>query len=186
MKMSGYSLRPIEKKDLSKILEWRNSERVHSMMLTNHVIEWDEHVQWFEKTVKNQKEPVHFIFEYHNRPIGYLSYFDIDESSKRCDIGLYIGENNVLLNAGGVLGYFSLAYAFDVLGIKEIRSIVLEKNKTVRKLNRLLGYREEKFLESYLLKNGVWENAFIVSINVDEWEKRRKRFEHMFSSGSQV
>ena len=33
IKIGEYSMRPIKEDDLREILEWRNSERVHSMML---------------------------------------------------------------------------------------------------------------------------------------------------------
>lgn len=34
--MEEYSVRPLEEKDLRLVLDWRNSERVHSKMLTDH------------------------------------------------------------------------------------------------------------------------------------------------------
>lgn len=42
--MEEYSVRPLEEKDLRLVLDWRNSERVHSKMLTDHKITWEEHL----------------------------------------------------------------------------------------------------------------------------------------------
>lgn len=43
----NYTLRPLEEKDLPIILEWRNSEKVHSKMLTDHKITWEEYYSWY-------------------------------------------------------------------------------------------------------------------------------------------
>ena len=51
--MSEYSLRPLEERDLQMVLQWRNSERVHSKMLTDHKIVWEEQFAWFQRIKDN-------------------------------------------------------------------------------------------------------------------------------------
>ena len=65
----NYTLRPLEEKDLPIILEWRNSEKVHSKMLTDHKITWEEHYSWYQR-MKGQPIKRNLVFEYNETPIG--------------------------------------------------------------------------------------------------------------------
>ena len=60
--LSEYTLRPIGEQDLKLVLEWRNSKRVHSQMLTDHKITWEEHYAWFQR-MKEQPIKRNFVFE---------------------------------------------------------------------------------------------------------------------------
>ena len=58
MMMRDYHLRPIEERDLRLVLDWRNSPKVHNMMLTDHEITWEEHYTWFKRM---EKQPLNGI-----------------------------------------------------------------------------------------------------------------------------
>lgn len=66
-----YHLRPIEECDLRLLLDWRNSPKVHDMMLTDHEITWDEHYAWFKRM---ETEPIkrNFIFRIKENPSDIL------------------------------------------------------------------------------------------------------------------
>ena len=81
--MSEYSLRPLEERDLQMVLQWRNSERVHSKMLTDHKIVWEEHFAWFQR-IKDNPIKRNLIFEFLGRPIGYIGYTEYDEEKGCC------------------------------------------------------------------------------------------------------
>lgn len=66
--MRDYYLRPIEEGDLRLVLNWRNSPKVHSMMLTDHQITWDEHYAWFQR-MKEQTLKRNFVFDLRSRKI---------------------------------------------------------------------------------------------------------------------
>ena len=91
----GYRLRPMRREDLRRVLDWRNSERVHSKMLTNHQITWEEHVAWFER--HETDTPSHaLVFEHDGRPIGYAGYTEFDEAQQSCSPGAYLGETEAV------------------------------------------------------------------------------------------
>ena len=92
MEIMNYTLRPLEEKDLSIILDWRNSEKVHSKMLTDHKITWDEHYSWYQR-MKEQPIKRNLVFEYKGKPIGYIGYTEFDEENHTCSPGAYLGEN---------------------------------------------------------------------------------------------
>ena len=109
--MSEYSLRPLEERDLQMVLQWRNSERVHSKMLTDHKIVWEEHFAWFQR-IKDNPIKRNLIFEFLGRPIGYIGYTEYDEEKGCCSPGAYLGETEVPIDAGITLFYMAVEYAF--------------------------------------------------------------------------
>lgn len=168
-----YSMREIKEQDLRLIYDWRNSEKIHSKMLTNHKIKWDEHIKWFEKS-KKTKVKLSFIFEYNKIPIGYIGYQDLDFENQRVSIGLYLAESsNNILDAGIMISYFSLEYAFKELKINKIWTYVLKKNKKALKLNKYMGYLEEGMLRKHFLKSGILEDACLLGILKEEWNEKK-------------
>ena len=104
-----FSVRPLKKEDLKMVLTWRNSEKIHSVMLTDHKITWEEHCNWFEKVSRNVPCR-NLIFEYRNNPIGYIGYTNYDDEGKKCSPGAYIGvDYNVPIDAG--INLFYAAYS---------------------------------------------------------------------------
>ena len=104
-RVGDYSMRHIEERDLRQILEWRNSDEVHSMMLTDHKITWEEHRQWFERI---RQEPLkrHFVFEYQGQPVGYIGYNGFDAQTRTCTPGMYLGDRKTApADAGLYLAY---------------------------------------------------------------------------------
>lgn len=163
MTLGEYFLRPIIKEDLKLILEWRNSERVHSMMLTDYQITSEEHYKWFKKITQNEI-PLHFVFCYKKKPIGYMGY-DIDWKNKICYPSLYIGcINGIKANAGIILGKMAINYAFESLKMHKICAYVLENNERIQKLNNFIGYKDEGYLEQHFFKSGKYTGVIIQSI----------------------
>lgn len=165
-----YSMRPIEYKDLKMILDWRNSERIHSVLLTDHKITWEEHSRWFEK-IKNNPVKLNFVFEYQFRPIGYIGYTDFNPEAKTCSISLYIGDNhNISPLAGIIIYYMNIAYAFEKLGMKKLDSFAFESNETSITINKFVGFHEAGNGNYTIQKNGKEELVIHFALTLEEWE----------------
>ena len=173
MQLGDYSIRPIEESDLDLLLKWRNSERIHSLMLTDHKITWDEHNKWFKK-ISEYNPKRNFVFEYKGMLIGYMGYTEFDEINKTCSPGGYIGELSYNIpEAGLVMAYFELEYAFENLKMKSLISTIFAKNKRVYKLNLLLGYKV--IATKHIIKNGIEEKIFIIELNYDKWVETKEK-----------
>lgn len=167
-----YGFRKIERDDLELLLKWRNSERIHKVMLTDHIITMEEHKNWFENISKYN--PLrNFIFTYKNRPIGYFGYTQYDDKKLTCSPGSYIGEisKSIPADAGLILAYYIHQYGFATLKMKILVSDVLENNKRVLHLNKLLGY--EIIDEYYITKNGKKVKSYKISISKEDWDKKK-------------
>ena len=171
-----YFLRPVREQDLRILLAWRNSERIHSTMLTDHIITWDEHVGWFEVS-RNIKPARHLIFEHADRPIGYIGYTEYDEIRKTCSPGAYIGETErVPLDAGLNLFFLAVEYACMVLQMKQIETSVFSDNRKAIKLDELLGYKRLSGQDKIYEKNYEKKRAYRYAMTKDEWVARRPLF----------
>lgn len=172
--INSYRLRPIREEDLPMLLAWRNSERVHSEMLTDHKITWEEHVAWFQRHAADEP-PRALVFELNGRPLGYAGYTEFDEGRHTCSPGDYIGETtDVPIDAGMHLEYLLLAYAFEVLEMERIETSVFEDNRKARKMNKILGYRRipgEIFYES----EGVKRRAHRYMMTKPDWKARKAK-----------
>lgn len=172
--MSRYTVRPIKKEDLLLILQWRNSERVHSQMLTDHFLTWEEHYQWFCRMKEN---PIsrNLIFLYQDRPIGYIGYTEYDEERHQCAPSAYLGETDVPIDAGIILLYFAVDYAFSVLKMKRLETSIFEKNRQARQINTFLGYHHLWDKDALCWKNEKQEKVNRYAITYDEWDKCKKK-----------
>ena len=136
-----YSIRNVEEKDLPQLLEWRNSDRIRKNMLTQHIISWEEHKNWFKK-ISQYDKPLHFVVEYKNEMVGYCGINDYNPQNKSCTSGSYIGKvDNVPVDIALMCGYLLNVYIFERLGMKCVESDVILENKRVLKFNKMIGAR---------------------------------------------
>ena len=183
--MSDYTVRPIREEDLRLLLRWRNSDRVHSQMLTDHLLTWDEHYQWFCR-MKENPIPRNLIFSYQGRPIGYIGYTEYDEERRHCSPGAYLGETDVPIDAGVVMWCFGVDYAFSVLGIQRLETSIFARNRNAKRINTFLGYRYLPEKDESCWKNGTKECVQRYAIPRSRWDKEKlkleKRWEPLYKS----
>ena len=173
-KIGDYSMRPIERADLEQVLAWRNSERIRSVMINDHIITMPEHLAWFER-IKKLETPLHFIFQYKGRPIGYLCFTDVDFKNLTCSSGMYLGEQTDLPDlAGIVISFFIAEYAFEKLGMRKLWGYAFAYNKKILKVNQLFGSKQEGYLVKHVFKNGKYEDLILSASFYEEWKERRE------------
>ena len=171
--MEEYSVRPLEEKDLRLVLDWRNSERVHSKMLTDHKITWEEHLAWFQRSKDNPVKR-NLVFCYQDRPIGYIGYTEYDDVNMICSPGAYLGETDVPIDAGITLFYIAVEYAFAELHMKSLETSVFKSNKQAMRIDKFLGYKEVPGKEEVYIKNGKEEIALRMSMSKADWDKHKQ------------
>lgn len=174
--MDKYALRPLEEGDLTIVLEWRNSPRIHDQMLTDHKISWEEHEAWFRR-IKDIKPSRNLIFMYEEIAVGYVGYTEFDEEKRCCSPGAYLGKSAGLpLDAGINLFFMCLDYAFSQLGMVRVETSVFADNYKALQMDEFLGYKRLVGREEYLEKNGQRRLAYRYAITRDEWVAKRPEF----------
>ncbi len=176
-----YTVRPLEEKDLRLILDWRNSDKVHSQMLTDHKITWDEHYGWFQ-CMKEQTVKRNLVFEYQGEPIGYIGYTEYDEEKHTCSPGAYLGENVIVpKDAALCLFYTSIEYAFAQLNMLRLNTDVFADNKRALKLDKFLGYEIITDENHYTNKNGQEKLTYRLVLDKKKWLKHKQSLQSYLS-----
>ncbi|WP_199884012.1 UDP-4-amino-4,6-dideoxy-N-acetyl-beta-L-altrosamine N-acetyltransferase [Anaerosinus massiliensis] len=187
-----FKLMPIDEQNLKLILQWRNAKRIRECMVNDEVITWQEHLQWFENLkTRNDREVLAFLVE--NRPVGIVSFIDIDRMHHHCHWGFYIGEENAPKGCGTIMAYYALSYAFEKYKVHKINSEVIDYNVKSINYHRSLGFeqngkmldelfREDKYIDLVLFTlfkekwNQIKENVYrkgLEKIGIDKFENTK-------------
>jgi UDP-4-amino-4,6-dideoxy-N-acetyl-beta-L-altrosamine N-acetyltransferase len=169
--LSNINLRAIKKDDLYMVLKWRNSENIRKFMLSDRIITFKEHVQWFNRT-NNDTAYENLIAEYNGSPIGFLSIADIDHVNRTCTWGMYVGDNHHNLGVGVLLEICAIDRMFNFHKIRKIWGQVFLSNR-IRFLHYKLGFTDEGILKKYIYRNGDYEDLVLVSLFSDKWNRER-------------
>lgn len=139
-------LRPAADGDVDAMRVWRNQPANRAVSINDHVITAEEHEAWWERT---RKDPTRLtlVFEYADRPLGIVNYFDIADDRTRCSWGFYLDSETVEAEGLALLAWMQVmkeatAYAFDELGVDVLHGEVLSENEAVRSMNRRFRFTE--------------------------------------------
>jgi RimJ/RimL family protein N-acetyltransferase len=141
-------LRPATDSDLDAILGWRNQAPNREVSINSHQITRDEHAAWWARTTADPSRQV-LIYERGGVSRGVVSFFDLGLSVERPTgaWGFFLDAEG-LADTGQTLPAWlevmreATAYAFDELGLDELRGEVLEQSIAVRQMNRRFRFTE--------------------------------------------
>jgi len=171
-----YSLRPLVRDDLERVLAWRNSDQVRSYMYHDDLISWAAHERWFNRVAEDARYDYQ-LFCYQTSPIGLTSASQIDRDAGTCFWGLYIGEQDAPPGSGSWLGYYAMNHMFDALAMRKVICEVLAFNKRAIRLYEKLGFEQEGCFRRHVLKNGRYEDVVSMALFVENWQKTKKLLE---------
>ena len=166
-------LKRITVEDLPMLYEWRNQTSIRKVMINSDLISWKEHVTWYNKYKENENSRT-MIFYYENIPYGVLNVQGIDYSNQRCEWGFYVGDLSAPRGIGTILGYASLNYIFEEIGMRKVSAEVLDYNDKSLGLHKKLGFIKEGLLREHIIKNEKSIDVILYGIFKEEWQKRRK------------
>lgn len=166
-------LRPIQEHDLPIILHWRNSSRIRKSMFSDHVISWEEHVRWFQRT-QDDLSAVYLVHEIGGVPVGVIHFTSIDCKSRRCMWGFYVGPDCLPKGTRFRMGCLALDYAFDSLEMRKVCGEVLACNLPSRNFHLKLGFSQEGYFQEHVLKENTYHDVVFFSLMKDHWVVKRQ------------
>lgn len=161
----GLELESLREETAELLRTWRNNPRILQQMEYRDVISEAQQQDWFRKIHKDNTYE-YFIIYSGLVPIGMIHLSHIDVLEKTAEAGLFIGDDR-FSGTGVALGasILLLDYAFERLGLQEVRAKVKDGNTEAETYNSLLG-----FVMKEQLRTGFnwWK------LSVDVYEKKKK------------
>lgn len=139
-------LREATDADLAAMLAWRNQTANREVSNTSHVITPEEHAAWWARVQADPSRRV-YVFEAQGRPLGVVSYFDLDPEHRTGAWGFYLDHETVAAEGLAMTAWMqvmgeAIDQAFDVLGLETLTGEVLAHNEPVRLMNRRFRFTE--------------------------------------------
>lgn len=178
IKRGAHRLRDLEEQDLQLVLNWRNSDRLRKVSNSDHIISFEEHQAWFERT-KDSANSKGLIFENGKGPLGVVNIMEIDAKNSRCRWGFYLGEEPASRGLGGLMGFLALEYIFEQLQLQKVCAEVLALNVRGVDFHKKMGFVEEGRLVRHIFRDGHWWDVFLMAHFKDVWDKKKKTLEEI-------
>lgn len=135
---SGDAVRPMQARDLPRVLEWRNNPAIRAAMFSEQVIGMDDHVRWFDAAAGDPTRHL-LIFEAEGVALGFLQFRG--NAGGEATWGFYAAPG-APRGTGRRLGTAGLDHAFGALGFQAVQARVRSDNAASLGFHRALGFVE--------------------------------------------
>jgi RimJ/RimL family protein N-acetyltransferase len=162
-------LRPLEKRDLDKSLEWLTDPLVNKYLSQNFkdlTVKQEE--QWFNYIKESRQDMVFAILEKKSdKHIGNCALHKIDPSRKTCELGIVIGEKDYWDRGYGTDAVKVLiGFAVGDMELTKIRLNVYTYNHRAIKVYENCGFKLIRVLKRNHLFNGKYWDTLIMEYGV--------------------
>ncbi len=158
-------LRPILKKDIVHLNEWKNDEETYQYLGGGYMpTSIDQQEKWMDSLIDTTGSNKRFLIcDFEDKAIGMIGLYDINWIHRTCEIGVYLGNKE-----GTGKGYGKEAcqliegFAKEYLNLRKIKLSVVSDNQGAVKMWRSLGYEViGEYLEERYIK-GKYRNVLIM------------------------
>lgn len=163
-------IRPLDRNDLIRILEWRNHPSIRKVMFTSKEISLEEHQKWFDKSNGDPKRRL-LIVESGREPLGFVQFNSVEPGGVS-EWGFY-ARPHAPKGSGRVLGMSALDFAFDVLGLHKVCGQAVALNHASVRFHKRLGFRQEGELREHHFSEGSYQSILCFGVLDHEWKKHR-------------
>ena len=167
------SIRPITEADTDKIVKWRNAPSVMEHFIYRTPLTAEDHLNWFRSRVQTGKVAQFVIVDGDNgEEVGSVYLRDIDMENKKCEYGIFIGEDSCRgKGIGSAAAKLALDYAFGELGLNRVFLRVFVDNLRAIKSYENAGFVcEGKFRDDVIIGGKAYDMVFM-GILREDWKK---------------
>ncbi|MEK4698580.1 UDP-4-amino-4,6-dideoxy-N-acetyl-beta-L-altrosamine N-acetyltransferase [Solibacillus sp. FSL R7-0668] len=158
------------------VYKWRNQPHIREVMYNSNLLDWKEHLQWFD-SIPNDNSKIVKILYYNNKPYGIANFKFTNLQSNIGEWGFYIGEKDAPKGMGKLLAYKMLCYLFEELKIRKVCAEVLDYNQISLNFHGKVGFKQEGILRKHIFKNNNYCDVYLFSIFADEWIQKKRELE---------
>lgn len=169
-----FRFRPPALDDAAMLLDWRTRPDITRYLFTDlDHRDVDKQRAWLA-AMEGREDFRHFLICDGDRPVGYLSYTEIDRVNRRCSSGSYVVEPEDRKRLADVLHAHIMDYCFHGLGLNKIVNQYMAGNDKVLRIQHLLKLRHVGLLREHVFKNGVAHDVHVFEQTRAEWETVRR------------
>ena len=157
----------------ARIREIRNQPGVRSSMYTEHIISTEEHLNWINRLLTDNKQMVYAILKEEQTPLGIVSVNAIDKLHKKADWAFYLDESIHGGGLGAAIEFHLIELVFNELGLEKLNCEVIETNQAVVKLHKKFLFVEEGYRRSNIEKEGKRIGVYFLGLTKEDWIRGR-------------
>ena len=170
------SMVPVISLDTEKqlsIRDIRNEPSIRGAMYTDHVIGVNEHLSWLNQLKQTTQQLAMAVLNKDGIPVGLASLKNIDPLHKTADWGAYISEGARGIGIGTIAAIGMIDQAFHVLALEKLNAEVIEGNAPSLNYHKKIGFVEEGFRKSNVVKQGKRLGVHLLGLEKANWERQR-------------
>jgi RimJ/RimL family protein N-acetyltransferase len=175
----GIRLRAVEKKDLYLFVTWLNDPDVRHFLELYYPLSMAFEEQWFESNLKKPVQEQPLVIEVDQKgwkPVGNISFMNIDERARSAEVGLFIGEKDLWSQGiGSKALQLMLEYGFNTLNYNRIFLRVFEDNKRGIRCYEKTGFIHEGKMRQAHFLDGEYKDMVFMSVLRKEWKGKGKK-----------
>ena len=170
-------LRIIEKSDIEKVRQWRNSPEVSAYHANRDQISESQQENWFAKVSQSQSTQIFIICRLNGDELGVCQYKNLDPRNRTVEVGIYLAHPDAPPSKSeewrGVAGleafYLLCDYAFGYLNAHKIYGFVLAENTRAVQMNELFGLNIEGRMKQEVFYNNAYHDYLRVGALSEEF-----------------
>lgn len=175
--LSGERLRlvPLGPEHFAAVRRWRSDPDVTRYWITQDVPTEAMIRVWFERNVAAGALVWAIMLE--DRPIGYVTLFDLDQVNRKAELALMIGERSVWGHGFAketlrILLRHAMSSTTDGgLGMHKVYLAVFAENTAARRAYTSCGFHEDGTLRDDMYRDGVWHDQILMSVLAQEFDE---------------
>ena len=165
------TIRPITEADTDNIIRWRNAPSVVEHFIYRTPLTAEAHLNWLHNRVETG-DVAQFIIMDGETPVGSVYLRDIDRVNRKCEYGIFIGEDSCRgKGIGSAAARLALEYAFEELKMNRVFLRVFADNKQAVRSYEKAGFKYEGTFRDDVIIDGVPYDMVFMAILKSEWEK---------------
>ena len=147
----GITFRRIQREDIEKLRQWRNSETIRNKMIYRELITPEMQEKWFSKVEKSPHFS-YYLINFKGKDIGLLSQKNYKIHGKIPESGIFIVDEQYKTSHIPIVASLGMTEAFFfAMRAKESFASVLKTNHEALEYNFNLGYKIYKEEKEYFI-----------------------------------
>ena len=166
-------IRPMTESDTANIVRWRNTPSVYEHFIYRTPLTEEAHLNWLHNRVETGDVAQFISVDTESgEDVGSVYLRDIDNDNKKCEYGIFIGEDSCRgKGIGSAAARLALEYAFEELKMNRVFLRVFADNKQAVRSYEKAGFKYEGTFRDDVIIDGTPYDMVFMAILKSEWEK---------------